>query len=280
MKLYEFYEYYKKETKRRKDREKRNILSREKVVDELRYILPEHMEGLASHDFMLEAIQHEDWDAFAEATGLEVIGELDTKAAWKAIKKYKKAKESFEKKVADDKLISIDEFESVGLPDSEYKKLLENNFLAEAKFYGFGWDHPLEDSPDFDGGRTFTQFEEQSDLVAACVEVQVVKKPVRLKSKRKENFFYHHVRVEDSDWHQETITVWAEDYERFSEELEWWDEKIDRGNLLKMRVKRPSPGFRSYTFDAPARHQREQKVPKKKSQDARIIVMEKPKGES
>jgi len=274
--LFEFYEYYKKEITRRKNREKRNIISRGNCVDELRYILPEHMEGLASHDFMLEAIKHEDWDSFAEETGLEVVGELDTHAAWKVVKKYKKAKESFEKKVADDKSITIDDFEPVGLPDSDYKKLLENDFLAEAKYYGFGWNHPLEKSRDFDGNKTFSQFEEQSDLLVACVEVQVIKKPVKIQAKKKKDFFYHHVRVEDCNWHQETITFWSEDYERFSEEVEWWDEKIERGNLLKMRVQTPAPGFKTYTFDSPPKHLREKRVPKKKSNDARIIVMENP----
>ena len=81
-----------KKQKKRKDREKRNILSREKIVDELRYVLPESIEDLASHDFMLEAIKHEDWETFVEESDLEVVGELDVKAAWKTVKKYKRAK--------------------------------------------------------------------------------------------------------------------------------------------------------------------------------------------
>ena len=36
---------------------------------------------------------------------------------------------------------------------------------AEMMFYGFGWTHPMEKSPDYDGGKTFSQFEDEDLIV-------------------------------------------------------------------------------------------------------------------
>ena len=92
----------------------------------------------------------------------------------------------------------------------------------------------------------------------------------------KNNHKYYNVIVEDEDWNSEIMTVWSDDYDRFKEELEFWDDAASRGHFLKIRVKRPGSGFKSYTFDSPPKKDRWRVVPADKSMDPRLQVMRPP----
>jgi hypothetical protein len=119
-----------------------------------------------------------------------------------------------------------------------------------------------------------TLFKEDETIDRAGVEVMVVKKPQERVSKN--NNRYYSVLVEDEDWNVETVTLWAADYDRFKDEMEYWDESAGRGHFLRMRVSRPGPGFKSYTFESPPKRDRHRLVPADKKMDARLQVMKPP----
>jgi hypothetical protein len=83
--------------------------------------------------------------------------------------------------------------------------------------------------------------------------------------------------VEDANGRQERVTFWEDDYERFKEELEFWESDTRMGNLLKMRVKAPEGPYRTFTFESPPRHLKHKIIPKYKIMDCRLIVMDRPK---
>ena len=101
----------------------------------------------------------------------------------------------------------------------------------------------------------------------------IIKKPEEKISKKDHKYYY--VLVEDEDWNVEVVTFWKEDYIRFKEEIDYWNEEEKRGNLLQIRVTRPGKGFKSYTFESPRKQER-YKIPEK-SKDYRLQVMKAPK---
>ena len=62
--------------------------------------------------------------------------------------------------------------------------------------------------------------------------------------------------------------VWSDDWER-------WAPEMVKGNLVKIRLKPPNGGFKTYTFDSTPRHKRAD-LPKDKRQDFRLCVMRQP----
>ena len=79
--------------------------------------------------------------------------------------------------------------------------------------------------------------------------------------------------MEDANSRKESITFWADDYQRFKEELNFWESDLKKGNFLKLRLKKPDPPFRNYTFDAPLKHNRKREIPEDKTKDHRMEVM-------
>ncbi len=147
---------------------------------------------------------------------------------------------------------------------------IPNLLESERKYYGFSWQHVLEKNSLYSGDMSFDRFASDESLLSTGVECVVVRKPLEKISKN--NKKYYTVLVEDDNWNVETITFWEEDYNRFREELEYWNEEENRGNMLKMRLTRPSNGFKSYTFESPPR-QKKHLIPKNKEDDLRLFVM-------
>ena len=150
---------------------------------------------------------------------------------------------------------------------------MKNQFDLEKKYYGFSWQHPLEKSPDYFGDLSFTRFKEDEMIYSSGVECMITKKPEEKISKNGNRYYY--VLVEDEDWNVEVVTFWEEDYNRFKEELNHWNDEENRGNLLKIRVTKPGKGFKSYTFESPRKQER-YKLPQDKTKDHRLQVMQSP----
>jgi hypothetical protein len=145
--------------------------------------------------------------------------------------------------------------------------------VAEVQYYGFGWTHFMEKSPDYDGDKTFFQFDDE-ELLSSYVEVHIIEPPKECKSKTGNT--YYTVMIQDATWTTAKMTVWGEDYARFKEEFEWWENDQRKGNLLKIMVRRPQAGFNSYTFESPSKRDRWRLIPKNKEDDMRVVKMSRP----
>jgi DNA polymerase III alpha subunit len=272
--LQEFYEYYKDASKKRESRNARNAKSRQGLVDEMRFLIQPDYKSKTE-----EII--EDWrehleieDGFKNVVVTEIISPENLSDAWKLLKKYKKNIEGFAKKESEDKDITFEAFNPVGkIGDEKAKALCESlPQMAEQQYYGFVWDHIIEYSPNYKGGCTFDGFEDEANIVLP-IEAQVCKPPVEKTSKKGTKYYV--VKVEDAAGKQNSITVWEEDYNRFKEEFEKWDDQLG-GNLLRLKVERPGPGFHSYTFDSPPKQLRHKIVPERKELDGRLVVLDWP----
>lgn len=261
--LEEFYELYKKRVKQYKDREKRHMKRREELIGSIKSLMPDDLAHLVTHEWVMQC--YLDRSFFEQP-------DIATKEVWNLIIKYGKSVASYEQKVALDNAnpVTFENFEPLGAVDPEK---FRNPFNLERQYYGFSWEHPLQKSPNYSGDMGFSQFEDEH-IIVTPVEVVVRKQPKEKISKKGNKYYY--VVVEDEDWNMEVITFWEDDFERFREELEYWDEKSDRGNLLKLRLERPGPGFKSYTFDSPPKHLRHKKIPKEKENDYRLDVLAPP----
>lgn len=268
--LTEFYEDYKKWTKGNTDKEKRNQKRRDDLLETMRGMVRRKVGGdVVTHDFVMSLHDSND------PAPLDDLLSDDFSAAdfMGVVKKYARAVLNFEHKqdILSRNSISFENWESEGrYPADKWPSVFE----VERKHYGFSWEHPIQKSPDYIGGHSFNMFKDDETIEIAGVEVMVVKKPVEKVSKNKNKYYY--VVVEDEDWNEEVVTFWAEDYNRFREELEYWDESASRGNFLRLRVSRPGVGFRSYTFQSPPKRDRYRMVPSDKSLDARLQVMRPP----
>jgi DNA polymerase III alpha subunit len=270
--LFEFAEFYKGKMKKRDDRFKRNRKSLDGRVEELRFLLPEDLKDQAGDEWFLKRLEMSE-DAFTLV--MNAVGGLDVKGLWKVLLKYKKSYVDNQKKVAADGPVLLKDFVPTGDIESKLKLIYEDDLLAsELAYYGFGWNHMLEKSPDYEGGYTFAELgrrAEEQGVVAGMVEVQVIEVPKLKKSKKETNYYV--LRVEDNEWQQAGVTVWEDDYERFEEEFNFWESESRRGNLLKCRLMVPTPPFKNYTFYAPPKHRRHLDIPEDKALDPRLAVM-------
>ncbi len=159
--------------------------------------------------------------------------------------------------------------------DSELKILFSEAIqMAENQFYGFSWDHLLETSPDFQGGRTFSDFDEDEAAFVRMCEVHIVEQPKEKQSAKGTKYYI--VRVEDANSRGHTVTFWQDDYDRFKDELNFWEGDVRKGNFVRIRLKKPDPPFKNYTFDAPLRQLRWKELAKNKADDHRLQVMQRP----
>jgi DNA polymerase III alpha subunit len=257
--LWAVYEKFKDIVKKRKDREKRHFKTREKLTQQIYDLMEPDAEKVVSHELLMECD--------TVGTDIMVSGALNegitSDDVYAIVKKYRRSVEQWEKKERDDdkEPFSMENF----IPDSlEEMPTIEE---AEKQFYGFTWIHPLEKSPDYVSGRTFEDQFEEKDGGVLPVEVLIWKAPRQLISRK--NKPYYHVYVEDADRRQEAVTFWEADFLRFEEEVQF-------GNLLSMRVERPSKGFSTFKFDAPPRHMRKSRIPEDKEDDYRIRVLKPP----
>jgi len=285
--LYQFYEHFKKETKKREDRCKRNLKSREKIMDELFAFWPE--EGnepdadcllkwinkaaeFPKDKGFVEYMMENDWEHLCRQEKQFPMSATD---AFKIIKKYRRNIQTFEEKekISEENPIVFDGFVPEGEVDSKMSDNLEDRTTAERNFYGFVWIHPIESSPDYVGNKTFYQFEDDVILAKAAVECQIVAQPLEKISKK--DTPYYIVKVEDADSNQNDVIFWKDDYERFKEDLNVWDGTREMGHFLSLRVEKPTPGFKAYKFDSPPRHKRKHEVPENKSEDHRLVILRK-----
>lgn len=268
--LYEFYEHYKKIVKSREDRNKRRLVANAKAYEETAKLVFEDT-GITvdGEKLCLDYLA-------GDHCGLPPMSKGGLKALQKLLNRLKSAVEGHIRKVAEDEPITIKNFKAKGVIEDDSIVELLNDIpqMAEIRYYGFGWTHFIEKSPDYDGDKNFSQFDDDEDLISAYVEAQVVEKPIEKKTKKGKP--YYTVKIEDSSWTLVTLTVWAEDFERFKEELNYWESDSRKGNLLKIMVRRPQNGFGSYTFESPPPWERWKYIPKNKEDDFRLVVMGRP----
>jgi len=290
--LYEFAEYYKEQMKKRVDRDKRNVKSRNEIVDDLVFLAVDArgLKGIItaeqSAEIREQAAAHLDTCVELDDDGCNIalnkwmadcLDKFDVKQWKKYVGKYKKNVISIREKQAEDKPVVLKGFEPPGKIDEELAKIFRADPIeAEDKFYGFGWEHMLEKSPDYEG-YTFGEFRRRVDLediAITVVEVRVIERPVEKKSKTGNPYYVF--KVEDAEWQTEGVTMWDEDYKRFESELQYWESDSRKGHLLKVRLERPKPPFKNYTFESPPKAYRHKVIPKEKKDDVRLTIMERP----
>jgi hypothetical protein len=267
--LMEFYEDFKKWTKGNQDKEKRQNKRREELAGSIKALLNDAPADICSHESIMAAHEEGNASRFVPFISKE-FSEGDV---FNVIKKYAKSVLGFEHKLNfnKDNSISLENWTSKGrFPSDKWP----NNFELERKHYGFSWEHPIQKSPDYIGGHSFNIFKEDEHIVNAGVEVMVTKKPQEKVSKKNNKYYF--VLVEDEDWNVEVVTFWSEDYARFKEELEYWNEEQGRGHFLRIRLTRPGSGFKSYTFESPSKAIRHKVVPADKKNDPRLQIMQSP----
>lgn len=260
--LLEFYEEYKKWSKSNIDKQKRQDKRKSELIEEMKSLIKEEKE-LAVDKLMSI---YENFDSFDESIISEEFSKDDF---YQVLRKYWKSVTSYEQKneLIQENFISLNSWEPKNIYSIEK---IPNQFDIEKKYYGFSWQHPIEKSPDYSGDLSFIRFKDDDSIYCAGVECVITKKPEEKSSKKGNKYYF--VLVEDEDWNVEVVTFWEEDYNRFKEELNYWNVEENRGNLLKIRLVRPGKGFKSYTFESPRKQER-YKLPADKSKDYRLQVM-------
>jgi DNA polymerase-3 subunit alpha len=267
--LLEFYEDYKKWSKGNIDKEKRQMKRREELAQSIKSMLKEGSESCLEHNFLMNVFESGD----ASAMKTFISKEFSVSDVFGVVKKYAKSALDFEHKANFSKANSIS-FENWTPQNRHPSDKWPNIFELERKYYGFSWEHPIQKSSDYIGGHSFGIFKDNDDVVNAGVEVMITKGPQEKKSKKGNK--YHFVLVEDEDWNVEVVTFWSEDYARFKEELEYWNEEQNRGHFMRLRLTRPGSGFKSYTFESPSKAVRYKLIPADKKNDPRLQIMESP----
>jgi DNA polymerase III alpha subunit len=267
--LLEFYEEYKKWTKSFCDKQKRQNKRKEELLGNIKSLLRDNFNSkdFLQHDNLIKL--YEDFEQFDEDL---LSKEFDKKDLHENLRKYVRSTSSYEQKsdLIKENFISLGNWDPKGLYSLEK---IPNQFDIEKKYYGFSWQHPLEKSPDYLGEHSFNKFKDDETIINSGVECMIIQKPQEKVSKNGNKYYY--VLVEDEDWNVEVVTFWQQDYNRFQEELNYWNEDEKRGNLVQIRVTRPGKGFRSYTFESPRKQDRH-KIPEKEK-DYRFQVMRPPK---
>jgi intein/homing endonuclease len=271
LKLYEYYFYFKAENKKIRTRRstfekscEKHYLATGLQLDKSKQILDK---GLA-----YTKDQKEDFLSAVLEDGL--FGE-EAEVIWDVVKKYKRSVDGFNKKEAIVYLAPYSEFKIAGNLDEKIMNCLEEPMpIIENKHYGFSWQHLIEFSPDYVGGYSFADLEEDENAFIGMVEVHVVEPPQTRQSKKGTEYFT--VKVEDSNSRAQTVIFWADDYVRFKADLNFWESKSLKGNFMKLRVKKPDAGFSTWGFDAPPKAMR-YLIPKNREDDARMLVMGRPK---
>ena len=292
--LRKFHEFYKDHAKKRRDRQKRFELSRDKKLVELKDLLLEHISEDDSDfevmsDFTEEAAEL--WDKiFAEVeqtVSYKSKGEVKTKEVSVASLLQKMAQrrdssiKSFndKEKEDDNNPITMDQFNVDRIQlDKEELGVLRNSMTldgetnypkAEGLYYGFQWIHQLETSPDYTG-RTIDAFLAECEVAGDGVGmIEALIKSVRKRTSKKnvktgKSVEFYTIEIEDANARCMNMNVWMDDYTRFREELK-------KGNMLKIQARPPSGGFNTLTFKSVPKKERKFLPPKE--DDVRILKM-------
>lgn len=298
--LWCFCEYFKEQTRRKIDRDKRAQIVLAAKVEELKQLYNEPFTGKeafenevikikkaykkenADKKSLIEKLErlHQNREMFAGKDEFE-------KAVTKIKKGYRSSKANWEKKKFEDKSVTFEDFLAENHHPNEFikdewRELYEDDLAAaQNRFYGFRWDRILNKSPDYTG-KTFEELDllaETQDIYCRAVEIQVISKPYQVTSKK--GTVYYNLKCEDGNGRQELITVWKDDFLRFKEEFSYWESDSRLGNLLSIKIQRPSGEYKKYkykkySFQSWGR-QYKHLAPKIKDEDGRLIVMRRPR---
>lgn len=256
LKLYLYYKFYKDQLKKRADKKKRFNASCKRHLDEAQAFYPD----LKEHDEISDLRVH--LDTLEEPTK----GSLEN-----LIKKHEKCIQTYYGRSATvaDKVEGLDKF--IVLPDEKHDiddkllKLYSSPEQCEIDFYGFLWHHPICNSPDYEGNRTFDVLRNK-ELKTGRVEV-LIKSVAKTISKK--NTAYWLMKLEDANGEEVLCQVWEDDWDRFKDELK-------AGELVKIEVKTPDGGFNRYSLNSPPKWRRAWDVPKTREADFRVFVLRKP----
>ena len=289
--LRRFHEFFKDKITKRRQRQQRFENSMEKKDEELKELLLSEIKeddpdfkAMCSYSESAEKLWDERFDhiirdvpykykgedRIRQVSLAKMLGDLSTKRST-SIRRFEE-----NEKDDDENPMTMDGFNAsaVKLSDEEIEVL--NDFMlvrdqktypkAESLYYGFQWNHELEASPDFNG-RTIDLFLEECDLVGEePAPIQVKINSVR-KRTSKNNVTFYTVEFEDANSRQAKMNVWSDDYTR-------WQEELKKDALLSIRVKPPSGGYNTFTFESVPKHKRKFLPPKE--EDFRLCVLASP----
>ena len=290
--LRKFSEFYKDKATKRRQRAQRFEVSLENKVDELKTLVlkflaendadypdpQDHLEDPLFKEMShftpeADALWKEHFENNMVSVPFKYRGEERIKqvSAYKILqdlaKKYETTVSGFKVKEEDDESspVAIDKFDSAKIVlDKDEESVLksvrhlgeERTFPeAEKIYYGFEWVHQLETCPKYEGN-TFDKYMEDAETNKTpswMVEVRVEKVNPRT-SKSGTKFFS--VDIEDANGKVMVVNVWKDDMSR-------WKDEIKAGNLLKMRVRPPSGGFNTLTFESRSRQEKSKEWPDK-----------------
>lgn len=252
--LYKYYKWYKDIKEKREARKKRYEASLVRYKEEEEAILA-----------------REDWSE-----------EQKNKAVESTRKKLERCIDGYGKKpTVDSGIPSLSDFLSeqalravsdVGTEPEVDEKLLAlfRDFEGcEQSFYGFLWHHPIRNSPDYEGNRTFDMFKERAEPIG-YVEV-MIKSATKQSSKKNKEVSYWLLKTEDANGEEGLIQVWQNEWDRFGPEL-------NVGELVKLKIKPPDKGFSRYTLYSPKKWPKweyDKIVPKDRAYDLRVIRLRK-----
>lgn len=267
--LWKYYEWYKDRAKKVKDRRKRYEDGVEDFREELRGMLPaehQHLADLSNPQGLLDLYG-----------GGEVKIDDKESVPYKVtalVEKYRKKRERFNAGLDKD-VIRPEDFkpEEVEL-DEGVLAICKNREAGESAYYGFLWKHPIERSPDYKPGhtlervRTFAGRKLEIDNAPYCqLYIKAVQQRESTKTK---GFFYWLLDVEDSRGEKAFVQVWADDWER------WKDDLTPQGSdslLREIQLLPPDPRWPSrYSMFSWPRHMK-WKRPQDKVLDLRVMPM-------
>lgn len=263
---YKYYEDFKEVKTKAVNQVKKYIKNLERYEQQLREKLSDNPE-LASWD------KYEEWVIFDQTEIIEVNGRRRKINKYKELleirKKWINAGESLKEAevVVRGSLLPWDtynpELSEVYIND-ELREQFQSLELAQKKYLGFVWDHPLTKCEGFTG-KTFGRIKSLSDDPdtnggSEPVEVLLINCSKRdWKNGKGHNY---KLEVEDANGEKGFITVWSDDYDRFKTEL-------IPGNFLRLAVLPPDQY--GYTLYSPPRYKRRSLPPKQL--DYRVIVL-------
>jgi DNA polymerase III alpha subunit len=252
LKLWKYYEVYKSAIKKDQERSKRHVTALARYEDQLRTLANRGDLKLADEwiDYAIETAQ----DNITAAALRRLKGNLsrsltrhhDNKAAINEVPELKDFNPDIVK---------------VSIKDEVYKTLTDTE-AAQMQFYGFCWANPLDNCKDIEG-TTFEYLrgypESQKD-----VPIEGLILDAKEKTSAKGNRFRTLV-LQDQNWETAMIYVWEDELQRFRNDLV-------KGNIVRLRVQRPTEKFTHYSLLSYPPYKRE-KAPKLEN-DYRVVVLQ------
>lgn len=181
----------------------------------------------------------------------------------KICSKIKKSEETYKSKLEQNEInINIENVKLDKKGQLEFLELLDDKIKAEMEYYGFEWQHPLETC-----GANLTTIEDvfngEEDFGAIDLIVEDVQERKSTKNKK---LSYYQITGQDVSGNSTKITLWSEDYEKFKAILY-------NGSMLKIRVQKPKPPFRSFLLEPKSSRLKYTKKVGDWKNDTRIIIL-------